>query len=304
AFDRELLSPGGQIATALVACAKLGLRSKYIGTIGDDSRGEIQRQSLEGTGVDISSVIVRERCPNQTAYIIIDTSTGERTVLWQRDECLRLRPSELRAADIASARLLHLDGCDTEAAAYAASIARKHGIPVSVDVDTLYPGFESVLRNVDYLVASSSWPTRWTGDPDAFSALARLQREYNFAAAVMTLGERGCVALQNGTWTYSGAFQVTTADTTGAGDVFHGAFCYAMLTGMAMRDALDFSNAAAALNCTAIGARGHIPTRSEIDALITAAARGNAHRRCSPEIHDRLGERLRSQAVEASGSSS
>ncbi len=80
------------MATAVVACARLGLRAKYIGTIGDDLRGEIQRESLEGTGVDTSGLIVREGCPNQTAYIVIDERTGERTVLWQRADSLRLQP--------------------------------------------------------------------------------------------------------------------------------------------------------------------------------------------------------------------
>jgi len=99
-FRQEMLSPGGQVATAVVSCARLGLRTKYIGTIGDDLRGEIQRQSLEGTGVDTSGLIVRKDCPNQTAYILIDGSTGERTVLWHRADCLRLLPSEIRADDI------------------------------------------------------------------------------------------------------------------------------------------------------------------------------------------------------------
>ena len=292
AFDRELLSPGGQVATAIVTCAKLGLRTRYIGTIGDDIRGQIQKQSLEGTGVDISGVIVREQCPNQTAYIIIDESTGERTVFWQRHECLRLRSSEVRVNDIASSRWLHIDGYDTEAAAHAASLAQQHGVPVSLDVDTVYPGFESVLRNVNYLVASSSWPSRFTGDPDPFAALAGLEREYEFTVTVMTLGDRGSVALHDGTWLYSPAFRVSTADTTGAGDVFHGAFCYAMLKGMPLEQALDFSNAAAALNCTAIGARGHIPVLSEIEALVAGACSGALRRRVDPEIADRLGSKV------------
>ena len=65
AFEREMLSPGGQVATAIVACAKLGLRAKYIGTIGDDRRGQIQRESLDGTGVDTSGLIVRPGCPKE-----------------------------------------------------------------------------------------------------------------------------------------------------------------------------------------------------------------------------------------------
>lgn len=287
-FEKELLSPGGQVATAVVACARLGLRAKYVGTIGDDHRGKIQRESLEGTGVDTSGLIVREGCPNQTAYIIIDERTGERTVLWQRSDCLRLSASEIRREDIAGSRLVHIDGYDMEAASYAASVARGHGIPVSLDVDTVYPGFDSVLKYVDYLVAGSGWPGKWTGEADPFLALGRLQREYGLRIAAMTLGDRGSLALADGRWSYSAAFEVPCADTTGAGDVFHGAFCYAMLTEMPMDAALEFSNAAAALNCMAIGARGHVPTRPEIESLIVSAAAGKIGRRDAPEITERI----------------
>jgi sulfofructose kinase len=244
AFDREMLSPGGQVATAVVACARLGLRAKYVGTIGDDRRGDIQRQSLEGTGVDTSSLIVRQNCPNQTAYIVIDERTGERTVLWQRAACLRLQPSEIKPEDIASARMLHIDGYDIDAAAHGAQIARRNNVPVSIDVDTIYPGFEAVLKYVDYLVAGSGWPAKWTKEQDPFTALEKIQREYGMRLAAMTLGDLGSLALSQGRWYYSAAFEVECADTTGAGDVYHGAFCYAMLAGMQMEKALEFSNAA------------------------------------------------------------
>lgn len=287
AFRREMLSPGGQVATAVVACARLGLRTKYIGTIGDDMRGQIQRESLSGTGVDTSGLIVRANCPNQTAYILIDERTGERTVLWQRADCLRLRPDEIQESEIANARLLHIDGYDVEASVVAASAARKHRVPVSIDVDTVYPGFDAVLRNVDYLVAGSGWPAKWTGEKDPFVALAQLQKEYSFTVAAMTLGDHGSLALFEGRWFYSAAFQVTCADTTGAGDAFHGAFCCAVVEGMPMDDALEFSNAAAALNCTAIGARGHIPVRSEIQELIAKSRTGQVKRHSLPEVAER-----------------
>jgi sulfofructose kinase len=288
AYDQELLSPGGQVATAIVTCAKLGLRAKYIGTIGDDFRGNVQRQSLQETGVDITSLILRHECPNQTACILIDQRTGERTVLWHRANCLRLTASEIRPEDIAGAKLLHIDGYDTEAAAHAASLAQQQGIRVSLDVDTVYPGFDCVLKHVDYLVASSTWPGKWTGEKDPFVALARLQREYSLSISAMTLGERGSLALEQGRWTYSPAFEVRCVDTTGAGDAFHGAFCYGMLAGLPMQSVLDFSNAAAALNCTAIGARGHIPTRSEVNSLIALASDGKLGRREDPNIAERL----------------
>lgn len=287
-FTRELLSPGGQVATAVVASAKLGLRTKYVGTVGDDLRGEIQRESLEDTGVDISGVLVRTGCPNQTAYIVIDQSTGERTVLWQRADCLQLQASEIDPEDIANTRMLHIDGYDVEAAAYAASLARRHNVPVSLDVDTVYAGFDSVLPYVDYMVAGSGWPSKWTGEADVFAALKGLRKEYGFRVAAMTLGNHGALALHDGGWSYSAAFQVACADTTGAGDVFHGAFCYAILAGFEMEAALEFSNAAAALNCTAIGARGHIPTISEVNSLIAAARCGEAKRIADAEVMERV----------------
>jgi sulfofructose kinase len=260
------------------------LRSRYIGTIGDDLRGEIQRQSLEGTGVDTSGLIVRKDCPNQTAYILIDERTGERTVLWNRSDKLRIEPHEIHEEDVAGARLLHIDGYDVDAASVAARYARKHGVPVSIDVDTVYPGFESVLENVDYLVAGSGWPGKWTGETDPFVALTRLQEEYSFTVAAMTLGEFGALALYNSRWFYSPAFQVTCADTTGAGDAFHGALCYAIVQRLPMQEALEFSNAAAALNCTAVGARGHIPDLGEIQSLLDLSRNRAVERHSLPDI--------------------
>ena len=171
-----------------------------MGTIGDDFRGVVQKQSLEGTGVDISGLITRQGCPNQTAYILIDESTGERTVLWQREDSLRLNPAEISRDDIETSKLLHIDGNDLEAATFAAATARGSGVPVSLDVDTVYPGFEAVLQHVDYLVAGSGWTGKWTGEDDPFRALQQIQREYNMRVAAMTLGEYGSLALENGNW--------------------------------------------------------------------------------------------------------
>ncbi len=293
AFDREMLSPGGQVATAMVSCSRLGLRAKYIGTVGDDLRGDLQRQSLEGTGVDIGSVIIRRNCPNQTAYIIIDERTGERTVLWQRAEGLKLLPGEIHEADIVSSRMLHIDGFDIDAAAHASSIARQNGVPVSIDVDTVYPGFEPVLKNVDYLVAGSGWPAKWTGESDPFKALTALQAEYGMKVAAMTLGDYGSLARNGGRWYYSAAFEVSCLDTTGAGDVFHGGFCYAILEGMPLNQALEFANAAAALNCMAIGARGNVATRPEVEALVAKGRTAKVRRREDPEMCARVASSLK-----------
>jgi sulfofructose kinase len=261
------------VASAMVSCARLGLRVKYIGTVGDDLRGKVQLESLTESGIDIADVSVRKDCPNQTAYILIDEATGERTVLWQRAECLRLTPADIRPEMILNARLLHIDGHDTPAVGRAAEIARSAGIPVTVDVDTVYHGFEKVLPNVDYLVTSSEFPSRWTNMPDPFRALETIQDEFGMRVAAMTLGAQGSLARMDGKYFYSPAFVVNCVDTTGAGDVFHGAFCYGVLQGWPIGDILTFSNALAALNCTALGARGRLATVEEARQLMARTER-------------------------------
>src|SRR3954467_1558735 len=99
-YVEEILSPGGQVASALVACARLGLSTKYIGTIGDDERGRIQMESLSGTGINLDHIQQRKNCPHRSAYIIIDRSTGERTVLWRHDDCLRCGPERISPEQI------------------------------------------------------------------------------------------------------------------------------------------------------------------------------------------------------------
>ena len=272
-FESEILSPGGQVASAMIACARLGLRVKYVGTVGDDERARIQLESLRASGINLEDVIVRRNCPNQTAYILIDQTTGERTVLWQRSECLRLQPGEVTPDKINCARLLHIDGSDTASVARAAQIARDHAIPVSVDIDTTYHGFEKVLPNVDYMIASSEFPVQWTSERDPFKALEMIQNEYGMKVAGMTLGAHGALARVDGRFVYSPAFVVNCVDTTGAGDVFHGAVCYAVLQGMSVPDMLEFANAMAALNCTALGARGRIATVEQAKALMARAER-------------------------------
>jgi len=272
-FEQEVLSPGGQVASAVVACARFGLRAKYIGTVGDDERGRIQLESLRESGVNLDHLQIRAGCPNQSAYILVDKSTGERTVIWNRPDCLRIDPEEITAEQITAARLLHIDGHDTLAVEHAARIAREAGIPVSVDVDTIYPGFENVLPLVDYLVASSEFPTNWTREPDRFRALKLIQEQHGMKVAAMTLGADGALARADGRYIYSPGYVVDCLDTTGAGDVFHGAFCYAVLQDMQLAEALDFSNAMAALNCTALGARGGIASLERARELMAQGER-------------------------------
>jgi sulfofructose kinase len=276
-FTQEFYSVGGQVATAVVTCARLGLRTKYIGSVGDDERGRIQMDSLRASGIDVEHVQQRANCSNQSAYIVVDESTGERTIFWNRPVCLAISPAQITPDQITCARLLHIDGHDTPAVEHAARIARAVNIPVTVDVDTIYAGFDRVMPLVDYLISSAEFPARWTGIEDPCAALIAIQRASGMLVAAMTLGAHGALAYSEGRLRYSPAFVVKCIDTTGAGDVFHGAFCYAVLQQMPIAEALEFSNAMAALNCTAPGARGRIANAEEARAFMQSGIARREH---------------------------
>ena len=272
-FLEERMEAGGEVATAVVACQKLGKRSKYIGTVGDDERGRFQIESLRGSGVDINDLRVLPGCPNQSAYILIDRSTGERTILWHRDRRLSLQPEMLSREQVCSGRMLLVDGHDLAAISTAACWSRQARIPVVCDVDTLPDNVDRLLQHVDYFIASAVFPERYTGEPDPFKALEILRGEFGMRLAAMTLGADGVLALEDSRYLYCPAYEVEAVDTTGAGDVFHGAFCYGLLEGWPLERVLELSCAVAALNCTKVGARGGLATLAEVLTLMESAPR-------------------------------
>lgn len=264
---------GGQVATAVVTCQRLGLRASYAGKVGDDAGGRFQLASLKREGVDTRFTRMVPRTPNQIGYIIVDEATGERTVFWDRHPRLAISPAELSPEILRSARLLHMDGCDVEACAQAARWARARSIPVVADLDTVYKRVERLFPLIDYLIASANFLPAFTGEADPFRVLENMAREFGVATPGMTLGRDGALVFWKGRFYYSPGFVVETVDTTGAGDVFHGAFIYGLLAGWEMERILNFSNAMAGLNCTALGARGGISTRARAERLMRTGKR-------------------------------
>jgi sulfofructose kinase len=264
---------GGQVATALVACQRLGLKARYIGKVGDDEPGRFQLQSLREEGLDTRYTGVTPGAATQFGLIIVDQATGERTVFWDRDKRLAVTPPELKPEAITTARLLHIDGCDSAACAQAAKWARKAGMPVVADLDTVYKDVEQIFPLIDYLIASANFLPAVTGRNDPFLVLEYMAREYKIRAPGMTLGRDGALVYSEGRFYYSPGFVVETVDTTGAGDIFHGAFAYGLLAGWGIERTLDFSNAMAGLNCTRVGARGGIATRAEAEKLMASGTR-------------------------------
>ena len=258
--------PGGQVASAIVACRRWGLTARYVGKIGDDAAGKFQAEEMQREGVEAHWVTARA-CASQTAFILVDEPSGERTVLWKRDPGIALRPEDVKRDWIRGARALLVDGHDTEAAAQAACWAREEKIPVVGDFDNLYPGVQVLLQYVNFPITSKDFPERLTGERDLLKSLPKIFREFKCHVIGATLGRFGALAWDGDHFILCPGFRVKAADTTGAGDIFHGAFLYGLVRGWQVEEILEFSCAAAALNCRAPGARGGIASLAEIENL-------------------------------------
>ncbi len=260
---------GGQVATATAACQQWGLRTRYVGKVGEDHAASLHRAEFQRLGVE-AHLFTAPSASSPQSFILVDP-TGERTVLCKRDSRLTLLPEELDRAWIVNARVLLLDGHDTAAATLAAQWAHDAAIPVVADLDDLYPGYEALLPNVDFLITSRDIPARLTGDPDLRRSLPQVHRRYHCRLTAATLGHEGVLAWDGERFHYSPAYCVNAVDTTGAGDIFHAAFIYGFLQGWPLKRQLEFACAAAALNCTAIGARGGIQPVESIESFLATA---------------------------------
>jgi sugar/nucleoside kinase (ribokinase family) len=254
---------GGQVATAMVALSRWGVKTKYIGKVGEDELGEFSLDSIRQEGVDVSSVTIERNTANQFAMIIVEESTGERTILWNRDDRLMYHKGELRKGEVCSGKILHLDGHDIHAALQCARWAKEREIPTVIDLDRVESLTSELLKAIDFIITSSRFPTLFTGIPDREKALLELQRHTpGFLCA--TLGHEGALALVDSRIIHREGFKVKAVDTTGAGDVFHGAFIYGLLQNWELEEILKFANAVAALKCQDIGGRKGIPTLAEV----------------------------------------
>ena len=268
-ISRHFVSCGGQVATALATCASLGLRAKFIGVTGTDDNAKRVRRDLEDRGVDLSDVVIRD-VANQYAVILVDEHSGERIVLWDRHDRLQLRDRELPPEAIAAARVVHVDDVDINGAIRAATIARGAGTIVTSDIDRVHERTIELVRAVTFPIFAEHVPSALTGIHDPVDALRALRRE-NDGILCVTLGIAGAVALDGDRLLRMPAFAVEAVDTTGAGDVFRGAFIYAYLEGWTLEAALRFANAVAAVSCTRLGAIASVPSKAEAERFLAEA---------------------------------
>lgn len=270
-YEHELVQPGGQVASAMVACQGWGLRTRYVGKLGDDDAGRLHEREFLRAGVEAHLIRVPD-APSPKSLIMVDAQ-GERTILGRRDQRVVLRPEELQREWVVNARALLVDGHDTEAATLAARWAHEAGVPVVADLDDVYPGVEGLLNCVDYLIVSRDMPGRLTGEQDLNTALQAMHTRYGATLTAATLGSGGVVAWDGKCIVEAAAYRVPVVDTTGAGDVFHAGFLYGLLQGWPLQRQLDFACAAAAMNCTAQGARGGLGAVDAVEQLVAQGSR-------------------------------
>ena len=277
-LERFERMPGGQAATAVSVCARLGWKVSYIGRFGADDLGELSRTSLTTLGVDISGSSTVAGATNQFAVVLVDGSTGDRTVLWHRHGGLTIEPETVDRDAIVAGRVLIVDCHETLAAARAARFAREAGMLTIVDVEKVRPHIGELLVHIDAIIAAEEFPCEYTGHGSPGRAIEALADEFRAPLVCVTLGKEGSLARCGGVEIRTPAFPVECVDSTGAGDAFRGGFAAACLRTPdgEIEEALSFASAVAALNCRRLGARGGIPTAGEVQELLYASRTADA----------------------------
>ncbi len=266
---------GGPCATALAAAGQLGVSTAYMGILGDDSYGRYMQEDFRRHGVDTSLIRTSPDCVSFHSFVLLNTASSTRTIVWNKGTVPTLTPAEVDADAIESARALHLDGHQLEAAIHAARIARKAGVKVSLDAGGTYPGIEMLLPFVDFLIPSEEFVLKFTGQRDPESAAQILMNRYHPQTLVVTQGSRGGFLLENGGIRRYPCFPVDVIDSCGAGDVFHGAFLAAWVRGCTdSMECCRFASAVSALKCTHFGARDGIPTYERALAFLREQEQG------------------------------
>jgi len=270
-YSHASVMPGGQVATTVVACQTWGLSTRYVGKLGDDDAARLHREAFARAGVEAHIVTVPGGVSPQS-LILVDAG-GERTVLCRRDERMALEPEELRREWVVNARVLHVDGHDTAAATQAVRWAREAGVLSVADLDDTYSGIEDLVAHIDYLIVNKDFSCRLMNEPNLERALRLMQSRYGARLTAATLGEDGVLAWDGRRMVYCAAYRVPVVDTTGVGDIFRSGFIYGLVQGWGLERQLEFSCAAAAMNCAAEGARGGIQPVAAIEELMATAAR-------------------------------
>lgn len=253
---------GGMAATAMVTVTRLGGEAEFWGAVGNDWVGDRILKGLEDQRVDTSQVRRIDGKTSPFMVVCIDRRTAQRHFFHWTGLCDADSPlGSLERLQDAGCLLTDLTRPETDLAA--AREAKRLGVPVVADVEGLGECARRALAHTDYAIADEGCLRDLNAGADHRKACDAI-RAMGPAQVVITLGERGLVFLDGERFGRMDAFDVEAVDTTGAGDVFHGAFCYGLTQGFAMDENLAFASATAALKCRRLGGRAGIPCREDV----------------------------------------
>jgi len=265
-IDSITVQGGGPVATALVALAKLGASTTYLGTVAPDNWGTQITQDFQHYGVDFQWAYRPATGTSSASVILVESGSGHRSILYQPGTAPEMPAAEIPPEVFANAKILHLDGFYLDAAVAAARLARSQDILVSLDGgagENIWQGMDELLPLVNILVVARQFAQAITGESDPLAAGPALQT-YGASQVVITDGENGCWYWDADQHLHQPAFKVEVVDTTGAGDTFHGAYLYAVLQDWKPARCLAFASATAALKCTQVGGRAGIPSLAQV----------------------------------------
>lgn len=273
-FELEAFSVqgGGPAATASVAFARLGGSASFVGSIGTDDISAALSRDLASEGVEVDLLELHEGAHAPRSVILVEAGSGKRSILYSRGTAPEPALTPALEAAVSRADVLHLDGYHVGAAIQAAELAQSAGVPVALDggAGERWPGLDELLPLVDWLVVARGFAERETSITDPAGAALELAR-HGAELVVITDGAHGAWYHSRTGSGHVPAFEVVVKDTTGAGDVFHGAFARAYLEGMVLPKAVRFAAAAAALKCEHPGGRPGIPTLERVQGLLKRA---------------------------------
>src|SRR5215213_3013821 len=199
AFDTKIRllehkqSAGGQTASAMVALRRLGLKTAYAGRFGSDPEGAFGFETLKADDVNVDFAEIVDGARNQVAFITIDARSGERTIVWDRDDRLAYKADEAPVEFGPLGKVLHLDAHDPAACVRIARAARETCTILSADIDNVYEGLPELLPLIDVLIGSKEFPHRVTGIADERTALVELKARYGGSLVGLTIGCAGAV---------------------------------------------------------------------------------------------------------------
>ncbi len=266
---RKQRQGGGNAATALVAVSRLGAVAAYCGVLGDDDLSIFSLRELEQEGVDISPIFRRSGAKPFTAVVIVDITHGKRSILFSNEGVTEPDPEDITNDLIAGCKVLFVDHQATGIGLHAARLAKENHIPIIGDFEgAVHPRLLEVLAMTDHLIVGEDFACKLTGKDSAVDAVRSLSN-LDRACCVVTAGERGCwFSEYGGDVSFYPAFHVQVVDTTGCGDVFHGAYAVAISRGESVLRAIKIATAAAGIKATRPGGRTGIPDSSAVEELL------------------------------------